>query len=291
MTQTPAGWYPDPDPSAPQGSTRYWDGQRWTEQVHRQQQGGQQQYAAQQQYGTQQPGAPAYPQQGGQQNPYGAQQQNPYGAQSNPQGAPPMQQPYGQGGYAPAAATTPDGAPLAGWGARLGAWLIDGVVLFVLQMLVAIPWLGQITDAFGDYFNDTMDAASNGTPAPTQADLLESVAGPMLWVTLLGLLASAVYVIGMLAWRQQTLGKMALGLKVRLRAEDRLPIGAIAIRWGILYALSLLANLLQYVDPLLGILGTLVSVFVLIDGLWPLWDKNKQALHDKAAKTNVVRVR
>jgi uncharacterized RDD family membrane protein YckC len=30
---------------------------------------------------------------------------------------------------------------------------------------------------------------------------------------------------------------------------------------------------------------------VLLDYLWPLWDDKKQALHDKVAKTNVVRTR
>ena len=34
MTQIPAGWYPDPDPDAPEPKgQRYWDGQQWTEHV------------------------------------------------------------------------------------------------------------------------------------------------------------------------------------------------------------------------------------------------------------------
>jgi uncharacterized RDD family membrane protein YckC len=40
--------------------------------------------------------------------------------------------------------------------------------------------------------------------------------------------------------------------------------------------------------PLVGLLSSLFSLF---DVLWPLWDGNKQALHDKVAKTNVVRSR
>ena len=28
-----------------------------------------------------------------------------------------------------------------------------------------------------------------------------------------------------------------------------------------------------------------------LDYLWPLWDDKKQAIHDKIAKTNVVRIR
>ena len=37
--------------------------------------------------------------------------------------------------------------------------------------------------------------------------------------------------------------------------------------------------------------GYATSMYVLLDSLWPLWDGKRQALHDKAAKTNVVRVR
>ncbi|WP_081795016.1 RDD family protein [Nocardioides sp. URHA0020] len=35
----------------------------------------------------------------------------------------------------------------------------------------------------------------------------------------------------------------------------------------------------------------LPSVYSLLDGLWPLWDGKRQALHDKAARPNVVRTR
>jgi hypothetical protein len=40
--------------------------------------------------------------------------------------------------------------------------------------------------------------------------------------------------------------------------------------------------------PLVGLLG---SVYSLLDDLWPLWDGRRQALHDKVARTNVVRTR
>jgi len=42
------------------------------------------------------------------------------------------------------------------------------------------------------------------------------------------------------------------------------------------------------VVPLVGLLGW---VYSLLDDLWPLWDGQRQALHDKAARTNVVRTR
>jgi uncharacterized RDD family membrane protein YckC len=42
------------------------------------------------------------------------------------------------------------------------------------------------------------------------------------------------------------------------------------------------------VVPVIGPIG---SLWPLVDGLWPLWDSKKQALHDKIAATNVVRQR
>jgi uncharacterized RDD family membrane protein YckC len=46
--------------------------------------------------------------------------------------------------------------------------------------------------------------------------------------------------------------------------------------------------LLVAVVPLVGFFG---SIYSLLNSLWPAWDPRRQALHDKAARTNVVRVR
>ena len=50
------------------------------------------------------------------------------------------------------------------------------------------------------------------------------------------------------------------------------------------YLVKDLGNIVGVV-PVLSFFG---SLFGLLDSLWPLWDPNKQALHDKAAATNVV---
>jgi uncharacterized RDD family membrane protein YckC len=39
------------------------------------------------------------------------------------------------------------------------------------------------------------------------------------------------------------------------------------------------------------ILGSVLGLYPVLNLLWPLWDDKKQALHDKVAKTNVVRTR
>ncbi len=74
--------------------------------------------------------------------------------------------------------------------------------------------------------------------------------------------------------RGQTLGKRALGIAVRdEEAHGRIGYGRALGRW------------------LTGVfLWSLFGFGLLLDCLWPLWDKRKQALHDKVARSIVVRV-
>lgn len=255
MTQIPAGWYPDPDPQQPEPKgQRYWDGQQWTEHV--------------------QP-APGQP----------APAQTAYG-EPGPGGAPaytPMA-PYG-GGVQIARATTPDGQELAGWWMRVAAYLMDGVIVGVLSVIVALPWMRQIFDAYGDFFASAVDAAESGSgTVPGQAELMAEIAGPLVTVSLIGLAISLVYHATFLRWKAATPGKLALGLRVRLReTPGQLSWGTILKRWFGQFGYALLSAV--------PVLGSVASLYPLIDGLWPLWDTKKQALHDKIAATNVVRQR
>src|SRR5436190_18259903 len=53
--------------------------------------------------------------------------------------------------------TTPDGVPLAGWGARAGAFLIDGAIQVAVNLLVWVPLVLVNLDRIGD-FGDRLDA-------------------------------------------------------------------------------------------------------------------------------------
>jgi uncharacterized RDD family membrane protein YckC len=71
----------------------------------------------------------------------------------------------------------------------------------------------------------------------------------------------------------QTVGKKALGIRVRHAELDRaIGYGPSAGRYLITFAFGIL-----YIP-------------LLVDYLWPLWDKRNQALHDKVANSIVVRV-
>ena len=107
---------------------------------------------------------------------------------------------------------------------------------------------------------------------------------PFLLFTLVALGVSFVYNVTFLKWRSGTPGKLMVGLRVRLRElPGRMSWGTVLMRWAgqNWYAA------LSWVP----ILGSVLGFYPLLDVLWPLWDGKRQALHDKVAKTNVVRVR
>jgi len=180
--------------------------------------------------------------------------------------------------------TTPDGAPLAGWWHRVGATVIDNLILSVVVGVLAFPFIRELASAFADYFDEAMTAAENGRQTPPTAIFEEDLVGPLLAITVIGLVVSVLYTFGFLLWKQATPGKMIVGLRIRLRESPDLPFKAIFLRWGTQSAVPAVLGLV----PFVGFLG---SIFSLLNVLWPLWDDKRQAIHDKVAKTNVIRVR
>ena len=136
------------------------------------------------------------------------------------------------------------GRPLAGWGQRLGAYLIDEVFIRVIAFLAAF--------ALG---------------------LRHNIGGRVLWL----LLAAAYYAVLNGSEMGQTFGKRLFGIQVRDATGEGGSIGP--GRAGLRFATVGLFR----VVPFFGL-------FTLLDGLWPLWDPRRQALHDKIAGSVVVRV-
>jgi uncharacterized RDD family membrane protein YckC len=193
---------------------------------------------------------------------------------------------------APVGPTTPDGAPLAGWGARVGAYLIDTVLVGGVGMLVSLP--AQIS-AQREINALTQELESSATPdfGVFWDGYVEILRSQMVW-QLPVMLLSLAYFVGMLRWRGATVGKLALGLRVRLRERDgRLPWGAIGARIAMLNLLGMVPLFFLVAGSWPGALlaGLVTMVDVPLNLLWPLWDSKRQALHDKLARTNVVKVR
>lgn len=229
-------------------------------------------------------------------NPYGQQpQQAPYGQQPPvpPQGQPgygypqqpaaPQQQPYGypqqqvpQQGYGyPQQAGVP-GMPTgyASWGARVGAYLIDGLIvgvvpmiLYIIAIIVAASSASSVQSdlnscAPGDLqcVNDVSNSASAGMPV--FAILLIVLAG-------LAALCGGIFLIAKEGSTGQTPGKKALHIKLVSEATGQ-PLG---------FGMAFLRKICHAVDSMLCSLGY----------LWPLWDEKSQTFADKIVSSVVVK--
>jgi len=179
---------------------------------------------------------------------------------------------------------TPDGQLLAGWGQRFGAILVDGLLTGGLSVLLGWSFLQKVGAAYATYVQLAVEAARTGAQPPSTSVLLAGVTGPLVGFLLVSWVVKGVYGIGFLKAFSATPGKMLLRLEVRLRERPGpLPWGTVLARWF----MQNLGGVVSLV-PLVGLLG---SVYSLLDDLWPLWDGKRQALHDKVARTNVVRTR
>ncbi|WP_435199448.1 RDD family protein [Janibacter sp. GS2] len=195
----------------------------------------------------------------------------------------PHQQPWGPPAST-AEPTTVDGQPLAGYGARAGAYLIDLVILGLLNLLVS-GWAWYLWMA--DYVTYVWDAALAGNQDAVNELTPEQLLGFFSWQYFfvavgLSLLLQTAYHVGFLATRNATPGKMMLGLSVRrVDQPGRLGVGTAFMR----LLLPLTVGVFSVV-PLLSYLVWFVSV---ADLLWPIKDERRQALHDKIAGTQVVK--
>jgi uncharacterized RDD family membrane protein YckC len=175
--------------------------------------------------------------------------------------------------------TTDDGVPIAPWGLRVVARLLDGIILQLLTALVAQHQLKVVVDAFLADYDRALKAAQAGAQTPALQLLSDNgVLNALAVLTVVQLTLALVYSGAFLLWRGATPGKLALGLRVRRRtAGDRLGPLTVLRRW-------------LGVDALAS-LSTLGTAWVVVDSLWPLREARGQALHDKIADTVVVRPR
>ncbi len=263
MTGMQAGWYRDPAPPNPAFPTtlRYWDGTGWTAEVksasRREREAWHRELAE-----------------------AGARQ----AAERAVATGTVTQERVARVAAASQRFVTPDGQPLSGWWRRAGAVLLDGVLTSTVGVVLGWPWLSRIGSAYAEFMHQAVGSAGAGAPMPDTSALSAAIGGPLLMLALVFFAVQLVYGVGFLKAFAATPGKMAFGLRVRLRERPGpLSWGTVLARWFTHNAASVVA--------LVPVVGLLASVFGLLDVLWPLWDGKRQALHDKVARTNVVRCR
>jgi uncharacterized RDD family membrane protein YckC len=169
----------------------------------------------------------------------------------------------------------PDGRPLADFGTRLLAYLIDTSILSGIGFALFLPVMAWLIFTV---MPDFADAANDGTGVATEA-LFEDFFLPFLLLelgfVLFLLVGYYIYYVEMMYRSGQTLGKRLMKVRV------------VPIEPGATLTRGMAAK--RYLVEFPG--GMVVPFFSYLDGLWQLWDKPyQQTLHDKAAKTVVIKV-
>lgn len=218
----------------------------------------------------------AAPAPGSWQQPSGDLSSTPGGGLNNPSAG------FGPAGYTPPAAplspqgygygqspspTGPGGMRLAEWGDRALAALIDGGLVFagVIILYIIIGIIGGIgSAALGSVSEDL------GGLAVTGSCCLLFVLPPV--AAILVNLYNKVYLISQ---RGFSIGQGVMGLKVVMGDGGPVQLGTSVLRFAVQLGLGIV--------PFVG------WVLVLLNLLWPLWDEQKQTLHDKAVGTFVVK--
>jgi len=151
------------------------------------------------------------------------------------------------------------GLPLASWGSRVAATLIDWLILLVPAVVLTI-----IVVAI---------AAGSDTGA-----IVTGILGFLAYLVVLFIYAP---VLMARAGRSngQTWGKQALGIRVVRDNGQAMSFGLAALREIAVKGLAV--SIASSIIPLIP---------WLLDSLWPLWDDENRALHDMICSTHVVRV-
>jgi uncharacterized RDD family membrane protein YckC len=175
--------------------------------------------------------------------------------------------------------TTPDGQPLASYGQRVGAFLIDGIIQLVVGLVLGSYFLAKALSRYFQEFDSMLTQARAGQQ-PDITALVNSIdTGQLLLYSIVAIVVFAAYQLFFLARTGQTPGKMAVGISVRLRERPGPPPMAAVLRRVALPVAMFMAGLA---------IGPLEWVLRALDLLWPAWDDQRQALHDKVAGTVVV---
>ncbi|MFB7721312.1 MULTISPECIES: RDD family protein [unclassified Nocardia] len=214
-------------------------------------------------YQQQQPvSQPGYPQQPGYAQPgYAQQPAYDYNQQ---------QQPYG--GYSPYGAPVAPLGEYASWGARAGAYLLDGLMFFLPAVILQI-----LAGTVGTDAPDCSSYLNNNTYSSSRSYSSACTAGGMNAIGLICILLALALYIGaglFLVYREgstgQTPGKKIVGIRLVREATGQ-PVG---------FGLALGRKLLHVVDSFACYIGWLM----------PLWDTKRQTLADKIVNTVVVKV-
>jgi len=149
------------------------------------------------------------------------------------------------------------GQPLASWGSRLGAYLIDGLILLVPAVVLTI-----IVVAI---------AAGSDTGA-----IVTGVFGFLAYLVVLFMYAPVLMAREGVN-NGQTWGKQMLGVRVVRDNGQTMSFG-----WAALREIAVKGLAVTIASSIIPIIPWFLNFF------WPLWDDENRALHDMICSTHVV---
>ncbi len=155
-------------------------------------------------------------------------------------------------------------ANYASFGSRLGAWIIDIIIIGVLQAIVITPIMAMLglgiasqVDGSGEFTEEQALGMVGAMMAAVSSAIIVTYAISILY-----------YAIMESSKAQASLGKMAVGIKVTDMDGQRISFGK-----------GLLRSIGKIISGMILLIGYLMAAFT---------DK-KQALHDMIASTLVVK--
>lgn len=166
--------------------------------------------------------------------------------------------------------------PLASWGRRAIAMVLDSLLLNVAVVLTTYPFMRSDLDRLQTWFDEAMATARDGSavpPVPTD------IPSPQTSAIVYGALAAATFIYSLLFLRlgRATLGQRALSLRVVDEHAERLTWQASALRSVLWTFLAVGAQL-----------SALLLLLWVLSGLRPLWHPRRQTWPDSFARTFVV---
>ena len=168
------------------------------------------------------------------------------------------------GGWDRPVPAAPPMAPFAGWWSRVGAAIVDLVLINIPAVVISTAVFGGVAGLGDD-----------------EAGFFAAILGILTYLFLLALVAVLYAPLLMRrpgARNGQTWGKQLFGIRVARENGVAMDFTWSAIREPLVKGLGL------------GFASTIIPVIpYLLDALWPLWDDEKRAVHDMVVGTRVVK--
>jgi uncharacterized RDD family membrane protein YckC len=152
---------------------------------------------------------------------------------------------------------------LASWLSRVGAQLIDGLIIGVGALILFLP-IGA--------------ALGIGAASDSDTGVGAAIVGLLFWVLCVTVIAFLYAPILMARTNGKTLGRMAMNIRVVRTSGEPVTFWFAFLREVVVKSF------------LFGFISSFTfGIASLLDLLWPLWDEENRALHDFIVSTRVVK--